>query len=189
MLSLCHAPSLELKQEMTCSLCKREMEEGTLPASLREQFKRLDPACGFGELNPCIVCRRIVPDKTIYNLKYQQRVSRYVTALKLKKVKYDQKRVAMEADRAWPKNTKSLIGRAFTGACPSCSGSDMKTVDGDFYECPSCRMQIQLAEGGACIREQKGLADFKDYGGKIETSASANLNGWVEIVHDFRVGE
>jgi hypothetical protein len=177
-----HSLSLDLR----CLLCKEVIEDEKNNASITMQIERLNPECGFGLNNPCLVCRQFLPDSKIKSRSYKVRFEKHVAHLRQLKAERDKRRAEMEADREWPSDTKSLVGRIFTGECPACLKAGMAAVTGDFYECPECRLQLHLS-GGARILPQKGLAEFKTHGNRL--SATENFEGLsgVEIVEDMRV--
>ncbi len=84
--------------------------------------------------------------------------------------------------------TRSLVGELWAGWCPL-DGSEMCANEQDYYECPTCHLQIQSAAGGPNVLPNKGKGQFRLRGDRRRISAVDELPGlgaW-SIKHDGRV--
>lgn len=189
-MSLSVAPTLQLEAKPKCELCGQHIagDEKRQRATVRRQIERLDPKCGWDQRNPCIVCQQFVSDKQFHSRSYMKRVEKHVGHLKTEKAKFDALRAKMEADRDWPADTKSLVGVLFVGFCPACPEepeSEMSLVEGDYYECPKCRLQVKL-EDGVVILPQKGLAEYKEHARHGHALDNPAIMMGLKVIEDLR---
>ncbi|MBI2474899.1 hypothetical protein HYV69_00515 [Candidatus Uhrbacteria bacterium] len=66
----------------------------------------------------------------------------------------------LEETKEWSPDTKNLVGVLWAGECPVCK-VDMRLNQGDYFECHSCRMQIQAISDGPNILRFKGMGKFR----------------------------
>ncbi len=182
-LSCSQSCDLDQEIEFLCLLCQQVIASDESRIPYERQMEALDHRSDFTD--PCLECGQRVPFAD--SKSYRARVKARVQSLKKHKAAKERRTKEMEATKEWPPDTKSLVGVGWAGWCPI-DGSEMYANLQDYYECPSCRLQIRAAAGGPDVMPLKGMGQFR-LRGRDRISAVDELpgsGGWL-IKHDGRV--
>ena len=174
---------LDQEIEFLCLLCQQVIGSDESRIPLDRQIAALDSRTDF--YDPCLACGQRVPFAD--SKSYKARVNAEVRELKKHKAAKERRTKEMEETKEWPPDTKSLVGAGWAGWCPI-DGAEMYANLQDYYECPSCRLQIHAISGGPNIMPLKGMGQFRLRGGdRISAVDELPGSGGWPIKHDGRV--
>lgn len=73
--------------------------------------------------------------------------------------------------------------------CPEHPGTEMFFNVMGNWECPTCKLQINYADGGATILQEPGRGNFQLVDGACQSAVDYPTMKIVEITHDLRTAK